>query len=167
MALDDFSIAILGGEIQSENGTVSVSNDMSTLNVDSKKWTVQSGKFIIFSYTFCQLCQKTKCVFFYLEGMNIERKDHACAFVKIKDDQGVLVSGGVDEQDNLLDSVEFYNLQTQTWTELAPLKNARTEHGMAMIGGLVTVIGGVKDTEFLDSVEVFDHTSAKDNSPSG
>ena len=99
--------------------------------------------------------------------MNIERKDHACAFVRIKDDQGVLVSGGVDEQDNLLDSVEFYNLKTQNWIELAPLKNARTEHGMAMIGGLVTVIGGVKDTEFLDSVEVFDHTSAKDNSPSG
>ena len=84
--------------------------------------------------------------------MNIERKDHACVFVKIKDDQGVLVSGGVDEQDNLLDSVEFYNLQTQTWTELAPLKNARTEHGMAMIGGLVTVIGGVSKTEFLSSI---------------
>ena len=46
MALDDFSIAILGGEIQSENGTVSVSNDMSTLNVDTKEWTSQSGKFI-------------------------------------------------------------------------------------------------------------------------
>ena len=46
MALDDFSIAILGGEIQSENETVSVSNDMSTLNVDTKKWTSQSGKFM-------------------------------------------------------------------------------------------------------------------------
>ena len=46
MALDEFSIAIIGGEIQSENGTVSVSNDMSTLNVDSKKWSSQSGKFV-------------------------------------------------------------------------------------------------------------------------
>ena len=55
MALDDFSIAILGGEIQSENGTVSVSNDMSTLNVDTKKWTVQSGKFVTSNLQCCQL----------------------------------------------------------------------------------------------------------------
>ena len=105
--------------------------------------------------------------FFSVQDMLIKRKDHACAFVKIDEEKGVLVSGGVDAEDNLLDSVEFYSLESQQWTELSPLKRARTEHGMAMIGGLVTVIGGVKDTEFLDSVEVFDHTSAKDNSPSG
>ena len=107
MALDDFSIAILGGEIQSENGTVSVSNDMSTLNVDTKKWTSQSGKFITSQMHCYQLWLEILNNNFYVEGMNIERKDHACVFVKIKDDQGVLVSGGVDEQDNLLDSVEF------------------------------------------------------------
>ena len=56
VALDDFSIAIIGGEIQSENGTVSVSNDMSTLNVDTKKWTGQSGKFITSQMHCYQLC---------------------------------------------------------------------------------------------------------------
>ena len=42
---------------------------------------------------------------------------------------GILVSGGVDNEDNLLDSVEFYNLATQAWEEISALKNARTEHG--------------------------------------
>lgn len=40
--------------------------------------------------------------------MLLGRKDHACAFVKIDEEKGVLVSGGVDSEDNLLDSVEFY-----------------------------------------------------------
>lgn len=63
--------------------------------------------------------------------MLVRRKDHACALVKIDEERGVLVSGGVDAEDNLLDSVEFYNLETQEWQELAPLKRARTEHGRA------------------------------------
>ena len=61
--------------------------------------------------------------------MLVRRKDHACALVKVDEERGVLVSGGVDGEDNLLDSVEFYNLETQEWQELSPLKKARTEHG--------------------------------------
>ena len=61
--------------------------------------------------------------------MLVRRKDHACTLVKIDEERGVLVSGGVDGEDNLLDSVEFYNLETQEWQELSPLKKARTEHG--------------------------------------
>ena len=63
MALDEFSIAIIGGEIQSENGTVSVSNDMSTLNVDSKKWSSQSGKFILPPKVLPTLVKKTRLNF--------------------------------------------------------------------------------------------------------
>ena len=63
---------------------------------------------------------------FAKKDMLIKRKDHACAFVKIDEERGVLVSGGVDAEDNLLDSVEFYNLDTQQWSELSPLKRART-----------------------------------------
>ena len=61
-----------------------------------------------------------------MQDMLIKRKDHACAFVKVDEERGVLVSGGVDAEDNLLDSVEFYNLDTQQWSELSPLKRART-----------------------------------------
>ena len=74
-------------------------------------------------------------------AMKHNRMDHACAIVTINDVEGILVSGGVDEHDNTHDSVEFYNLRTREWTDMAPLKVARTEHGMGVIGGIVTVIG--------------------------
>ena len=61
--------------------------------------------------------------------MLVKRKDHACAMVMIGDTQGILVSGGVGEDEQLLDSVEFYSLQDETWQEMAPLKMPRTEHG--------------------------------------
>ncbi len=61
--------------------------------------------------------------------MLVRRKDHACALVQIDNERGILVSGGVDNEDNLLDSVEFYNLATQAWEEISALKNGRTEHG--------------------------------------
>ena len=68
-------------------------------------------------------------IWFFTTDMLVRRKDHACALVKVDEERGVLVSGGVDGEDNLLDSVEFYNLETQEWQELSPLKKARTEHG--------------------------------------
>ena len=74
---------------------------------------------------------------------------------------------GIDSEHNLLDSVEFYSLESQEWTDLSPLKRARTEHGMAMIGGLVTVIGGVSKTEFLASIEVLDNSANSDENPLG
>ena len=66
----------------------------------------------------------------WISDMLVRRKDHACALVQIDNERGILVSGGVDNEDNLLDSVEFYNLATQAWEEISALKNARTEHGM-------------------------------------
>ena len=46
------------------------------------------------------------------------------------EERGILVSGGVDEEDQLLDSVEFFSLgEERTWKELSPLKVPRTEHG--------------------------------------
>jgi len=136
VALDESSIAILGGEVPTSDG-IAISAEMKTYNIDNADWTSQPD-------------------------MLVRRKDHACALVKIDEERGVLVSGGVDGEDNLLDSVEFYNLETQEWQELSPLKKARTEHGMATIGGLVTVLGGVAKTEFLSSVEVLDNSPDSD-----
>ncbi len=39
------------------------------------------------------------------------------------------VTGGVDEQDNLLSSVEFYSLLGESWQTLRSLRQPRTEHG--------------------------------------
>ena len=61
--------------------------------------------------------------------MLVKRKDHACAFVTLGEEKGILVSGGVNEDDQLLDSVEFYSIDKDEWKEVAHLKQARTEHG--------------------------------------
>ena len=48
-------------------------------------------------------------------------------------EKGILVSGGVGEGDQLLDSVEFFSLgEEKAWRELSPLKVPRTEHGNSM-----------------------------------
>ncbi len=61
--------------------------------------------------------------------MRQARKDHACILAEINGDKGILVSGGVDAEEKLLSSVEFYSLRTESWTELSGLKTGRTEHG--------------------------------------
>ena len=61
--------------------------------------------------------------------MRQKRKDHACIVVEISNERGILVTGGVDENDNLLNSVEFYSLTSESWKDLSSLKHGRTEHG--------------------------------------
>ena len=61
--------------------------------------------------------------------MLVKRKDHACALVTLGEEKGILVSGGVNEDDQLLDSVEFFSIDKDEWKEVAHLKQARTEHG--------------------------------------
>jgi len=61
--------------------------------------------------------------------MLVRRKDHACAVVSLGEEKGILVSGGVSDDDVLLDSVEFFSFDTESWIEIAHLKQRRTEHG--------------------------------------
>ena len=56
---------------------------------------------------------------------------------------GVLVSGGLGENDEVLDSAEFLNLETKEWTKVSSLKIPRTEHTMSLVYGIPTVIGRV------------------------
>ena len=53
MALDDSSIAILGGEIPTQDG-IAISPDMKTYNLDNDAWTEQPGnsnEHVYFFYT--------------------------------------------------------------------------------------------------------------------
>ena len=52
MALDDSSIAILGGEIPTQDG-IAISPDMKTYNLDNDAWTEQPGNI------------QRACMFFY------------------------------------------------------------------------------------------------------
>ena len=42
----------------------------------------------------------------------------------------------------VLDSAEFLDLNTKKWTKTSSLKVGRTEHAMALVYGIPTVIGG-------------------------
>ena len=49
MALDDSSIAILGGEVPTSDG-IAISAEMKTYNIDNADWTSQPGKYRVFHY---------------------------------------------------------------------------------------------------------------------
>ena len=73
------------------------------------------------------------------------RKDHACLFIELDaDTRGILVTGGLGSGDEgqVLHSAEFYDVKSRKWTQVSSLKVGRTEHSMALIYGIPTVIGG-------------------------
>ena len=50
----------------------------------------------------------------------------------------------------------------QEWITLSDMTLARTEHGLAVINGIPTVVGGVAEDEFLASVEQLDSSNDQD-----
>ena len=48
---------------------------------------------------------------------------------------------------------------SQEWVTLPDLTVARTEHGLAVVNGIPTVVGGVAAQEFLASVEQLDSSN--------
>ena len=53
---------------------------------------------------------------------------------------------GLGENGLVLDSAEFLDLNTKKWTKTSSLKVGRTEHAMALVYGIPTVIGGKQST---------------------
>ena len=50
----------------------------------------------------------------------------------------------------------------QEWVTLSDMTLARTEHGLAVINDIPTVVGGVAEDEFLASVEQLDSSNDQD-----
>ena len=50
--------------------------------------------------------------------------------------------GGLGRDGNVLHSAEFYDIQDKKWSQVSSLKVGRTEHVMALVYGIPTVIGG-------------------------
>jgi len=100
-----------------------------------------------------------------LTSMIEARKDHACLYIELEDTNGILVTGGLGTDGQVLHSAEFYDLKAKKWTQVSSLKVGRTEHSMALNYGIPTVIGGLSGTEFLSSIEQFDKSSASWNVP--
>ncbi len=77
-----------------------------------------------------------------LPSMIEARKDHACLYINLEESSGILVTGGLGRDGQVLHSAEFYDIKSKKWTQVSSLKVGRTEHSMALIYGIPTVIGG-------------------------
>ena len=76
------------------------------------------------------------------------RRDHACLFLELERTRGVLVTGGLGDRDQVLDTAEFFNLETEEWTRVSGLKIPRTEHAMSLVYGIPTVIGNNQNCHY-------------------
>ena len=68
---------------------------------------------------------------------------------------------GFGASGEVLDSAEFLSSSSLRWTVASSLKQARAEHGMALVYGVPTAIGGLAGGEFLSAMEQFDKSSAR------
>ena len=75
------------------------------------------------------------------QSMHQPRRDHACLYVELEDRKGMLVTGGLGEEDEVLASGEFYDVSTGEWSMVSSMVMARTEHVMSLVYGMPTVIG--------------------------
>ena len=80
-------------------------------------------------------------------------------WVEFESSAGVLVTGGLGPEDEVLSSAEFYDVNTKEWHQVSGMKVARTEHTMSLVYGLPTIVGGVNGDQFISSVEQFDKSS--------
>jgi hypothetical protein len=98
-------------------------------------------------------------------SMTVPRDDHTATFVDV---QGgfVLIAGGEDANRNSLSSVEVFNVQSQTFTQITSLLTARKFHTATCFQACqkVLIAGGDNRTaalgdDFLQTAEILDLTS--------
>lgn len=70
--------------------------------------------------------------------MNVARHTHASVVIHSK----ILVIGGVDSNDDMLNSVECYDPDTLRWTRAASMNERRSAFQTGVINSSVYVLGG-------------------------
>lgn len=70
-------------------------------------------------------------------------------------DGKIYVVGGIAKQ-NVLKSVERYDPETNRWTDVGHLKNARAHHHCCTVNGSIYAVGGRDGPKMLTSIEKFD-----------
>ena len=71
----------------------------------------------------------------------------------------IYVTGGGKQGADLLSSVSVYDLQTDAWTQLASMSNARRLHSSAAVDGKLYVFGGIRAGGLLSTTEEYDPAS--------
>ena len=70
-------------------------------------------------------------------------------------------SGGRWSDICYLNTVQVFNCFKESWQVVAPLRQARHGHGVAVLGGLIYVVGGESESIIFDSMECYDVGSNK------
>ena len=72
-------------------------------------------------------------------------------------DNKIYVTGGGDGDVQSLSRVDCYNLDTNTWSQMASMNIARMGHSLVNLCGRLHAIGGVDENgNVVDSSEVYD-----------
>jgi Uncharacterized protein conserved in bacteria len=73
--------------------------------------------------------------------------------------QTILITGGVDHEGNILNTVYEFDPVSESVTERGALNVARQNHTCATLNGIVYCFGGDNGTELLSSIEAYDPTT--------
>src|SRR6266702_607534 len=93
-----------------------------------------------------------------LASMNTARAGAAAAVI----DDGIFVIGGRQSTSGpcsggpYFDTVEKYDIDTNTWSPVAPLPNQRSDMAAVAHGGKIYVFGGCSDTGVTKEVDMYD-----------
>ena len=72
-------------------------------------------------------------------------------------DGKLYAAGGENDDDGALSSVERYDSALDAWEAVAPMAEARSDHGVAVLDGKLYAVGGYSDDDGrLSSVERYD-----------
>jgi len=107
----------------------------------------------------CEVFNTTDLSWKVLTPLNLGRGQHACTWFK----GSIVAAGGwavnEDNPDDIgqlpVRSVEVYNVETDSWEDMEPMKHRRTMFGFAEINGDLTAIAGWEGL-YLDSVEKYE-----------
>ncbi len=73
----------------------------------------------------------------------------------------IYVIGGYNNEGDELNTLHSYDMATQTWTTLPPMKEKRYSHVVCLQGDHIIVAGGSNGSEGLDTCEAFDTQSKR------
>ncbi|XP_077295655.1 kelch-like protein 12 [Arctopsyche grandis] len=86
-----------------------------------------------------------------LQPMHQKRRYFAATVI---DDQ-IFVIGGRNDKNEVINSVERYDLVTNTWTKMADMLTPRYSHEIAVIGGEIYAIGGSNGEVIFKTMEIY------------
>ncbi len=73
----------------------------------------------------------------------------------------IYVIGGYNNEGAAVNTLQNFDMTTQKWTTLTPMKENRYSHAVCLQGDQIIVAGGHNGTEYLDTCEAFDTKSKR------